>query len=51
VKVLGSTFFDRSAEEVAHDLIGCRLNWRSGDKSDSRIIAETEAHASHEGSI
>jgi DNA-3-methyladenine glycosylase len=44
VKVLGSTFFDRSAEEVAHDLIGCRLNWRGGDRSDSRIITETEAY-------
>ena len=44
MKVLGSTFFDRSAEEFAHDLIGCRLNWRSGDKSDSRIITETEAY-------
>jgi DNA-3-methyladenine glycosylase len=44
VKVLGSTFFDRSAEEVAHDLIGCRLNWRSGNRSDSRIITEIEAY-------
>jgi DNA-3-methyladenine glycosylase len=42
--LLESNFFDRSAEEVAHDLIGCRLNWRSGDKSDSRIITETEAY-------
>src|SRR5262245_41928768 len=44
MKVLGSKFFDRSAEEVAHELIGCRVNWRSGDKSDSRIITETEAY-------
>ena len=44
MKVLASTFFDRSAEEVANDLIGCRLNWRSGDRSDSRIITETEAY-------
>ena len=44
MKVLDSKFFDRRAEKVAHDLIGCRLNWRSGDKSDSRIITETEAY-------
>ena len=42
--MLDSKFFDRRAEKVAHDLIGCRLNWRSGDKSDSRIITETEAY-------
>jgi len=24
VKLLGSTFFDRLAEKVAHDLLGCR---------------------------
>jgi DNA-3-methyladenine glycosylase len=41
---LSARFFDRSAEEVAHDLIGCRLNWRSDGKSDSRIITETEAY-------
>ena len=44
VNVLDSTFFDRSAEKVAHDLIGCRLNWRRGDKPESRIITETEAY-------
>ena len=44
MKLLDDRFFDRSAEEVAHDLIGCRLNWRSDDKSDSRIITETEAY-------
>ena len=44
VKVLDATFFDRSAEKVAHDLIGCRLNWRCGPRSDSRIITETEAY-------
>ena len=44
VKVLDSTFFDRSAEKVAHDLIGCRLNWRCGPRSASRIITETEAY-------
>jgi DNA-3-methyladenine glycosylase len=44
VKVLDSSFFDGPAERVAHDLIGCRLNWRSGDKPESRIITETEAY-------
>jgi len=42
--VLDSKFFDRCAEKVAYDLIGSRLNWRSGDKSYSRIITETEAY-------
>jgi DNA-3-methyladenine glycosylase len=42
--VLYPSFFDRSAEAVAHDLIGCRLNWRNGDKAESRIITETEAY-------
>jgi hypothetical protein len=55
VKVLGPTFFDRSAEKVARDLIGCRLHWRDGDESESRNITETEAYtgpddlASHAG--
>jgi DNA-3-methyladenine glycosylase len=44
VKVLDSTFFDRPAENVAFDLIGCRLNWRRGNKPESRIITETEAY-------
>ena len=44
VKVLDATFFDRPAEKVAHDLIGCRLHWRKGDHSHSRIITETEAY-------
>jgi DNA-3-methyladenine glycosylase len=44
VKVLVSTFFDRSAEVVAHDLIGCRLCWRKGDQTISRIITETECY-------
>jgi DNA-3-methyladenine glycosylase len=44
VKVLDSKFFDRAAEKVAHDLIGCRLNWKRGEQSDSRIITETEAY-------
>jgi DNA-3-methyladenine glycosylase len=44
VKVLDYTFFDRSAEDVAHDLIGCRLCWRKGKHIDARIITETEAY-------
>jgi DNA-3-methyladenine glycosylase len=44
LKVLDSTFFDRSAEDVAHDLIGCRLCWRKGDQTLSRTITETEAY-------
>jgi DNA-3-methyladenine glycosylase len=44
VKVLGSTFFVRSAEDVAQDLIGCRLSWRHGHQVHSRIITETEAY-------
>ena len=44
MKVLDSTFFDRSAEDVAFDLIGRRLHWRDGDKSHSRIVIETEAY-------
>lgn len=43
LKVL-DTFFDRPAEKVAHDLIGCRLNWKIGNRTDSRIITETEAY-------
>jgi DNA-3-methyladenine glycosylase len=41
--VLDCTFFDRPAEKVAHDLIGCRLNWIRGNWSDSRMVTETEA--------
>ena len=44
MKVLDSKFFDRSAEDVAHDLIGCRLCWRKGDQTLSRTITETEAY-------
>jgi DNA-3-methyladenine glycosylase len=44
VKALDSIFFDRSAEEVARDLIGCRLYWRHGDHIHSRTIRETEAY-------
>jgi DNA-3-methyladenine glycosylase len=42
--VLDSTFFERSAESVGHDLIGCHLCWRLGDQTQSRIITETEAY-------
>jgi len=44
VKVFDSEFFDRPAEKVAHGLIGHRLNWRRGNKPESRIITETEAY-------
>jgi DNA-3-methyladenine glycosylase len=44
VKVLDSSFFDGPAERVAHDLIGCELNWIPGNKPESRIITETEAY-------
>jgi 3-methyladenine DNA glycosylase Mpg len=44
VKVLDSTFFDRPAEKVAYDLIGCRLNWAHRDKPESRIITKIEAY-------
>ena len=44
MKVLDSKFFDRSAEAVAHDMIGCRLCWRKGYQTLSRTITETEAY-------
>ena len=44
MKVLDSKFFDRSAEDVAHDLIGCRFCWRKADQTLSRTITETEAY-------
>jgi DNA-3-methyladenine glycosylase len=44
VKVLDSSFFDGPAQRVAHDLIGCELNWILGNKPESRIITETEAY-------
>jgi DNA-3-methyladenine glycosylase len=42
--ILSPVFFDRPADQVAHDLIGCRLNWTRGDNSHSRTITETEAY-------
>jgi DNA-3-methyladenine glycosylase len=44
VKVLGTSFFDRSADHVAYDLIGYRLNWSLSNRSESRSITETEAY-------
>jgi DNA-3-methyladenine glycosylase len=44
MKVLGPCFFDRAADKVAVDLIGCRLCWKHDGHSDSRIITETEAY-------
>jgi len=43
-RILAATFFDRPAEKVAHDLIGCRLHWKNGQQSGSHIITETEAY-------
>jgi DNA-3-methyladenine glycosylase len=43
-RVLTASFFDRTAVQVARDLIGCRLNWKDGHQSNSRIITETEAY-------
>ena len=42
--MLESTFFDRPAEKVADDLIGCALNWKNGDQTEARIITETECY-------
>ena len=47
-RVLGATFYDRPAEKVAYDLIGCRLHWKTGEQSNSRIITETEAYVGPE---
>jgi DNA-3-methyladenine glycosylase len=44
VKALDCTFFNRPAEKVANDLIGCALNWKNGDQSEARIITETECY-------
>ena len=48
MNVLDEPFFNRRAGEVAHDLIGCRLNWKRGDESQSRIITETECYVGPE---
>jgi DNA-3-methyladenine glycosylase len=44
VKALDCTFFNRPAEKVANDLIGCALNWKNGDQTEARIITETECY-------
>jgi len=46
--VLDATFFDRSAVKVAYDLIGCHLNWKTGEQSNARIITETECYIGSE---
>jgi DNA-3-methyladenine glycosylase len=43
-KALKADFFNRAADTVAFDLIGCRLYWNYAGRSDSRIITETEAY-------
>ena len=43
-KVLNAAFIDRPVEKVAHSLLGCRMHWKDGEQSDSRIITETEAY-------
>ena len=44
----GSNFFDRAADEVAYDLIGCRLNRLIVGRKHSFIITETEAYVGSE---
>ena len=46
--MLGVSFFDQSADDVAYDLIGCGLNWRLSNMSESRIITETESYVGPE---
>jgi DNA-3-methyladenine glycosylase len=41
---LDSDFFDRAAEKVAYNLIGCRLNRVVDGRTYSHIISETEAY-------
>jgi DNA-3-methyladenine glycosylase len=43
-KMVDSRFFDHFAGRVAHDLIGCRVCWRHGNETHSRIVTETEAY-------
>ena len=42
--ILNPIFFDRPADQVAHDLVGGSLNWTHGDEFHSRMITETEAY-------
>jgi DNA-3-methyladenine glycosylase len=44
MNVLGPAFFNRSAETVALDLIGCALCWRQDAALSSALITETEAY-------
>lgn len=41
---LGASFFDRPAEDVARDLVGCQLVRRRGDRLAKYTITETEAY-------
>ena len=41
---LGPSFFDREAEHVARDLIGCHLARRRGRRLFKHLITETEAY-------
>jgi DNA-3-methyladenine glycosylase len=41
---LVGNFFNRDAEDVARDLIGCHLVWRRGNRILSSPIIETEAY-------
>jgi DNA-3-methyladenine glycosylase len=41
---LGSSFFEREAEDVARDLIGCHLIRRRGRSIFKHMITETEAY-------
>ncbi|MCB9816902.1 DNA-3-methyladenine glycosylase [Candidatus Nomurabacteria bacterium] len=43
-KSLTATFFDRSAEIVARELLGCVLCVRVGKKVERHLITETEAY-------
>jgi DNA-3-methyladenine glycosylase len=46
--MLAADFFDRPAEDVAHDLLGQRLCWRVDAETHSRKITETEAYTGPE---
>ena len=44
MKITPSTFFNRPAPKVAHDLIGCILARKNGSKTERFVITETEAY-------
>jgi DNA-3-methyladenine glycosylase len=48
MKVLTHDFFNRPALKVAHDLIGCYLVRRIGNKTKRYMITETEAYTGPE---